>query len=75
MTIKFQGNKDKSFMFCQVDLEHHSKVFGTASKGVDTSPVGMVQRGIYPLSYLEVFPSDSMFFDAIELYKTTKELQ
>lgn len=73
MTIEFQPNSNTAFGACKEDLDHHSKLFGTASKGVDTSPVGMVQRGIYPVSYLDQFPPESMFFDSIQACKTTKE--
>jgi hypothetical protein len=67
------NHSNTDFVVCKEDLDHHSKVFGTALNGVDTSPVGMVHRGIYPKSYLDAFPSESMFFDSIQAYKATKE--
>jgi hypothetical protein len=66
-------NSNTDFVVCKEDLDHHSKVFGTALKGVDTSPVGMVNRGIYPKSYLDQFSSESKFFESIQAYKATKE--
>lgn len=73
MPITYQPNSNTDFMVCQEDLVHHSKVFGNASKGVDTSPVGMVKRGIYPISYLDQFPPESNFFESIQAFKASKE--
>lgn len=70
MSIKFKPDSNNSIVFCKEDLDHHSRVFSTASNGVDTSPVGMVSRGALSISYLDQFPSESEFFDSIQDFKS-----
>jgi hypothetical protein len=74
MSMEFKSKSNNNFEVCKVDLDHHSKVFGSATKGVDTSPVGMVKRGVCPMSYLDQFPSESKFFDSIQAFKASKGL-
>lgn len=51
------------------DLSHHMLVIGTSCGGVDTTPVGLVDRGVFPESYLDKFTSDSIYFDSIAEWK------
>jgi hypothetical protein len=52
------------------DLSHHSKVIGTASKGVDLSPVACVERGVFSVDYLEQFTEKSIHFKKIQEWKS-----
>jgi hypothetical protein len=51
------------------DITHHCKVFGTASTGVDLSPVACVERGFFPVDYLDSFTSESKHFNDIQNWK------
>lgn len=51
------------------DSKHHSKVFGTSSKGVDISPVGCIERGVFPIEYLDQFTEKSSYFQEIQKWK------
>jgi len=68
---KYKSTDANGSWFCKEDLEHHAKVIGTTGGDVDTSPVGMVKRGIYPISYLDQFPEYSSHYKSIQTYKST----
>lgn len=57
------------------DIKHHSKVFGTASKGVDTSPVACVERGMFPIEYLDEFTEKSSHFQDIQRWKAKQSVK
>jgi len=69
MNSEFHLNPNADFAVCKEDFDHHNKVLGPTSKGDDTSPVGMVKRGLYPITYLDKFTSESQYFDRIQAFK------
>jgi hypothetical protein len=68
--VMFAKKKSDLWIIASEDLEHHTGVFGTASKNIDVSPVGCVKRGVFPESYLDKFTPDSIYYEQILEWKT-----